>query len=454
MTIRWKPALLLLISMGLSVFWAWRIQVSSPESAEVSFKAIYFGARCVLEHQDPYRHAQFLQVFEDGGGKFPSDPRQNILLREAVTVCINLPTSLFLVMPLALLPWNLSYPLWLLLQAASLAFAAYLIWDIASESAPTLALFLSCFLLANSESVLASGNLAVLVVSACAIAYWCFVRRRAVWAGTCLLALALVLKPHDAGPLWLYLLLIPGVTRRSAIRSLGLALVLGLLSIVWIGHASPHWASELHANLLRTSAQGGLNDPGPESLATDNIAAIIDLQSVVSLFRDDQAAYNLIAYIVGGCLLMAWLIFTMRGRDAKKYGNLALAVVVPLSLLVTYHRVYDAKELLLTVPAFAALWAEGGAVKWLALLFNGSTFVLCGDIVLSLLLLIESKMRLASTGGPSTLLTVLIQRPIPLALLAMTIFYLIVYVRRAGSLTKEPVVPSATRWSEPGETST
>jgi hypothetical protein len=439
MTSRWKPVLLLLFSAGVSAVWAWHLQFSSPESGEVDFKAIYFGARCVFERQDPYRGADFLKVFQEMDGRFPSDPRQNTLLRQAVPICINLPTSLFLVAPLALLPWGFSYPLWFLLQTGGLTFAAYLIWDIARERAP--ALLLPCFLLANSESVLASGNLLVAVVSGCAVALWCFEKGRFVWIGICLLAIALVLKPHDAGFFWLYLLLMPGLARRSAMRSLGVSAALGLLSLVWIAPASPHWMQELHSNLALTSAHGGINDPGPESSQAGNIVQIIDLQSVVSYFRDDRAFYDFASYLICGSLLLIWLIATMRARDRGRHGHLAVAVVIPLSLLITYHRVYDTKLLLLTVPAFAVLWAEGGVVKWLAFLINGVTFLLCGDITLSLVLLAESKLHLALTGGFGTLVKVLMERPIPLALLTMAIFYLAVYVRRVGSMTMAPVAP-------------
>jgi len=170
---------------------------------------------------------------------------------------------------------------------------------------------------------------------------------------------------------------------------------------------------------------------------------IIDLQSVISYFRDDRAFYNLASYLICGSLLMVWLIATIRAQGLRRHGHLALAVVIPLSLLITYHRVYDAKLLLLTIPAFAVLWAEGGLVKWLAFLIHGLTFFLCGDITLSLLLVVESKLHLAFTGWTGTLLKVLLERPIPLALLAMAIFYLVIYVRRAGSLTIEPVAPAA-----------
>jgi hypothetical protein len=138
---------------------------------------------------------------------------------------------------------------------------------------------------------------------------------------------------------------------------------------------------------------------------------------------------------------LVWLVATVRARGDERCGHFGLAAIIPLSLLITYHRVYDAKLLLLTIPAFAVLWAEGGVVKWLAFLIHGVTFLLCGDIILSLVLVVESKLHLVPTGGFGTFVTVLLERPIPLALLTMAIFYLIVYVRRVEALTMETVAP-------------
>ncbi len=442
MTTSWKALLLLFLSASISIAWAWSIQGSS-QAGLADFRAIYYGARCVLQQRDPYRADDFQSVYRDSGGTLPADPALALRFNRAVPICVNLPTALLLLVPLALMPWHLAHGLWFILEAASLVIAAYLAVDLAGKDAPRVSLLFACFLLANCEIVLSQGNLAAIVVSACVAAVWCV--QKGTWGkvGILLLALALTLKPHDAGPIWLCLVLLPGLGRRSAIKSLVLAVMFGLLSLVWIGQAAPSWLPELSSNLLLTSARGDLNDPGPASLTGWSPGMIIDLQSVLSYFRDDRAFYNLVSYLICGSLLMVWLIATIRARGLQRHGHLALAVVIPLLLLITYHRVHDAKLLLLTIPAFAVLWAEGGLVKWLAFLIHGLTFLLCGDITLSLLLVVESKLHLAFTGWTGTMLKVLLERPIPLALLAMAIFYLVVYVRRVGSTAMEPVAPVA-----------
>jgi hypothetical protein len=107
---------------------------------------------------------------------------------------------------------------------------------------------------------------------------------------------------------------------------------------------------------------------------------------------------------------------------------------VPFTLLVTYHRPYDAKLLMLTVPACAMLWAEGGPIGWIALVVNSAGIVLTGDIPLTILLILAKNRHISTAGLPGQILTVVLMRPAPLILLVMGIFYLWVYVRRDSAL--------------------
>jgi hypothetical protein len=99
-------------------------------------------------------------------------------------------------------------------------------------------------------------------------------------------------------------------------------------------------------------------------------------------------------------------------------------------MLVTYHRPWDAKLLILTVPACAMLWAEGGAIARIALLLNGAAIVMTADLPLTLLTVFTRNMQLSAEGVPGQIMIVLLRRPVPLILLAMSIFYLWIYVRR------------------------
>jgi hypothetical protein len=196
---------------------------------------------------------------------------------------------------------------------------------------------------------------------------------------------------------------------------------------------APHWIQDWHANLSVISTHGHINDPGPASIVGfQSLGPVIDLQSVISVFRDDPLIYNSISYLVCGALLLLWAIATLRIRFSKAQAWLALAAIVPLTMLVTYHRPWDAKLLLLTIPACAMLWAEGGPVRWLALLVNTAAIALTSDFPLTILMILAKGVHVSKAGILGELLTILLARPAPLMLLVMGIFYLWIYTRRAA----------------------
>ena len=421
----------LLLCCGISILWGYLIQRTSPVGS-ADFKAIYYGARCLIQHGDPYKKSDFLRVYQADGEGFPADSVLDRLFRRAVPICINLPSALLLIAPFTLLGWGAAHLLWMLMVAASLFLAAFLIWSFAAKYSPTLSLFLVCILLSNCETFFSNGNLAGMAVSFCVIAVCCFVQEKFVVAGVLCLAVSLALKPHDALLVWLFFLLAGGVYRKRALQTLLMTAVLLLPAMLWVTHVAPQWRTELRSNVAETSAHGDLGDPGPTSLSFSKGDMIIDLQSVLSIFRDDPRFYNPASYLVFGALLLAWLARTLRVRLAPPQLWFALAAVAALSMLPAYHRLHDAKLLLLAVPACAILWAEGGRMKWAALAVTSAGIVLTSDIPSTILVIIASSLHLQTAGAYGKILTVALMRPAPLILLIMAVFYLWVYLRRDG----------------------
>jgi hypothetical protein len=418
----------LLLSSGVFVVWGSFLEHTSA-GGMADFKAVYYGARCLIQHSDPYKDSEFLRVYQAEGGVFPTDPVMLRLFRRAVPICINLPTSLFLIAPLAMLSWGVAHILWMVLVAASLILAAFLTWDLAGNHAPGVSLFLICIVLANCEMLLSSGNLAAIAVSFCVVAVWCFLKEKFVPVGILCLAISLAIKPHDAGLVWLYFLLVGGIHRKRAVQIFVVTMALSLPAVLWVSHVSPHWMPELRSNLSAISAPGDLSDPGPTSISIRKPDMIIDLQTVISVFRDDPRIYNPITYLVCGTLLVMWSLKTLWSRFSQAGVWLALAAITPLSMLPAYHRQYDAKLLLLTVPACAMLWAEGGMMRWLALAVNTAGCVLTGDIPTAIILMLTKNLYISTSELSGQLLTVLLARPAPLILLAMSILYLWIYLR-------------------------
>jgi hypothetical protein len=192
--------------------------------------------------------------------------------------------------------------------------------------------------------------------------------------------------------------------------------------------SSDLWQPELQANLSGTSAHGDLSDPGPTSLGMSNPDRVIDLQTLISVFRDDPRIYNPASYLVCGALLLIWSVRTLRSRFSQPRAWLALAAIAALAMLPVYHRGHDAKLLLLTIPACAMLWEEGGPIGRIALMVNTAGVVLTADVPVAILGIFTESLHLDTTRLSGQILTAMLTRPAPLVLLAMSVFYLWVYV--------------------------
>jgi hypothetical protein len=378
---------------------------------------------------------EVLRIYRAEGGDRPSD---TAMVRQIATQNVYPPTAFSFTVPFAMLPWGPARMLWMTLTVGSFIFASFLIWNLGANYAPILSGALIGFLLANSEILIVTGNAAGIVVSLCAVAVWCFLRERFVPAGILCLAVSLAIKPHDTGLVWLYFLLAGGVYRKRALQTLLAAVAISLPGVLWVWQVAPHWMRELHSNILAFSVHGGINDPGLASTGGHGLDMLISLQTAISVFRDDPRIYNPASYLICAPLLLLWAFVTLRSRPSLARAWLALAAIAALSMLPVYHRQVDAKLLLLTVPACAMLWAEGGLIGWFALLVNTAGFVLTGDIPWAILLGFINNSHLPATGLSGQILMAVQVFPAPLILLVMVIFYLWVYVRRCSAHAPSP----------------
>jgi hypothetical protein len=416
----------LLLCCGISVLWGCLLERASPDGM-IDFKGTFYAARCLIQHSDPYKDGAPLRAYlaEQNDRPLPSP-----VLRQVLSQDIYLPTTSIFIAPFAMLPWGPAHLLWMILSAGSLLLAALLMWNRGADYSPFISSALICFLLANCEAVLATGNTAGIVVGLCVVAVWCFLEERFVWAGIVCLAVSLAIKPHDAGLVWLYFLLAGGACRKRALQTLVVTAVLGMAAVLWVTPIAPHWMQEVHSNILFDQSPAGHGNPGPSSAERGSgPSMVINLQSVIYVFRDDPRIYNSVTWLVCGALLLAGLIRTLRARFSERLAWLAVAAIVPITIVVTYHRPYDAKLLLLAVPACAMLWAEGRPIRWLALLLTAAGIVFTADIPLTILTIFSSALHISAAGLPGQVLTVVLTRPTPLILLAMGIFYLWVYLR-------------------------
>ena len=416
---RRKADSLYILLLGAMIFWAFGWNGSMGD-----FKGIYYGAKCLGEHLDPYNADEVLLV-QPAQGIDPNDPIQ----RQSISLSVYLPTTFLLVYPITLLGWQLGHLLWIFMTATGFILAGLLTWDLSVDYAPLLSGSLIGFMLANGFGFLFLGNTAGIVVSLCVIAVWCFIRRRFTVAGILCLALSLVIKPHDAGLIWLFFLLAGGTYRKRALQTLLVCVLIAVPAIVWVSSVAPHWTQELRSNLALSSSAIGRDNPGPLSSSAHRAGAIVDIQTILSIIRDDPRFYNPAAYLFCGLLILAWSLITARARLLPSTTWLALAAIAPLSLLPIYHRSHDAKILLLSIPACAILWAEGRQIRWFATALTTAGLVFTGDFPLWALAWLTSKSPVPS-DIVGKVQAIILTRPAPLVLLAMGTLYLWIYFDR------------------------
>lgn len=416
--------LLLLLCIGVSSQWA-ALTRRTPHGASKSldFGVVYYSARCAIERKDPYDPRNMLrEIGAVGEGLSASSAAAELVISRVIYP----PTAFLAFAPLAVLHWRVALFVWLGLVVVFLVLAALAMWDLAAD-APVVAGSLAGFVLLNCGQLLVTGNPIGIVAPFCAIAAWCFLKRRLAIAGALMLAVALAIKPHDAGFVWLYFLLSGGMPRRWALRTLAIVAVMGICAAVWVEPISPHWVAELRNNLAVLSARGGPADPGPMGASSRTFSPILSLQSTLSVFKDDPRFYNPASYLIGGGLIVAWGIAVLRRRSTTEGALLALAAISILTMLPVYHRADDAKLLLLVVPACAMLWRREGQRRWVALgLTSAAVFVTSAFPIVVLTFVTRNlSPSLSSFTGK---LALLLLQPAPVVLLATGCFYLWVFL--------------------------
>jgi hypothetical protein len=433
--------LTLLLSGGLSIFLGLGISRSIP-GGTVDFQVVYYATRCLMNHHDPYKLSDLKAVYVEEARHVPAG---DIDRPEAVTWFIYLPTLFPVIAPFALLDWSLAHWLWILIIIGGLYSGAILMWCVAARWAPGVALALTSLLLANSEVLIGGGNAAGLAVSLCVFAAWCFLKEKYGIAGAICLALSLLIKPHDGGLVWLYFVLAGGSCRRRALQALAIAAILGAGALAWVSQVSPRWRPEWHANVEAITASGNTSDPGAISEKDRRVAGtVIDLQAVVAIFWRDARIYDSASYAVCGSLLLLGALSTLRSRMTTQRLWLGLATIVPLTMLATYHRPYDARLMLLTIPACAMIAAQRGPLGRAAIVLTGCAIACTGDLTQAALDSLLNGLRADPTtmGGKITVL--LFTRTGSMTLLAMSVFYLWLYLRstdhglQASALTQSP----------------
>ncbi len=417
---------LYLMLLGTAAFLLFGVvlMIAKQDSVE-DFRTAYYRGTCLLQHCDPYSEADIRNIYTRAGGPLSSSDRTRLV----ETRNIYLPTEFPFLVPLALLPFHAAEAFWIALIAGSFICASYAIGRLGAIDAPIISAALVAFCLSNSASLLYFANPAGFVVPFTVLSACFFIREKFVWAGIVFLAASLAFKPHDSALVWLYFLLARGTYRKHALQTLAVATAISLPAVLWVTQLSPHWVQEMSSNILALSIPGSVSDPS----LPHGTCGLTNLQTITSFFWPDPHSYNFASYLICAPLFLVWGFITLRSRPSAMTVWLALASVSALSMLPVYHRQYDAKLILLAIPACAQLWSRRDSIGWTALLLTTAAFVLNGDLPWVAFLAFLNHMRWSTAGPSGRLLTAAWDFPVPLSLLAMGLFYLWIYARLAFS---------------------
>jgi glycosyl transferase family 87 len=337
-----KPDLhLLVLCIAAIVFFA--VGAGRAFRASNDLVPVYTGARCLVHDCNPYDTKQLEQQFFEGGGRPVELPSWEI------DVPVYPPSTFLVLSPLALLRFPIARLLWFLLNGCLFVTSAGLILSLCPRPQQWLATALGSFIVATSGILLVLGQPAAFAISLVIIGCYLFLRGSFLPLGAFLFTLSLAVKPQIGGLIVVYFLAQRIHWRYAAVALTGaLAILLSAGLILRLHPRSADWTSTLRANLSATLSPGGSADPRPA-----NIEAVGDpnLQTLTSIFFSDARMFNAVAYSIFVILLAALIVVVLRANAAPELYFLALAAVSILSLTPVYHRFYDTRLLLLTIPA-------------------------------------------------------------------------------------------------------
>ncbi len=314
------------------------------------FISVYTGARCLIHGCNPYDTSQLDQQYFQAGG------RADELLPWAYEIPMYPPSTFLVLIPMSLLSFPVARLLWFLLNGCLFITAAGLVLFMCPRSHRWLATVLVSFILATSRVPLAVGQPSISAISLFVIGGYFFHRGRYLPLGAFLMILSLAVKPTIGCLIVLYLLA-RGFHRRYAVAAAAGALVFILSAglILTMHPNSADWSSALHANISTSFNVGGFNDPHPA-----NVYAImfINLQAVTSVFLPDMREYNAAAYAIFLALLAVWITAVLRTKASPEMHLLSIATLALLTLMPVYHRWYDNRILLITIPAVVIVYQK------------------------------------------------------------------------------------------------
>jgi len=349
------------VAVAYLVWWGIRRGLETSFDLTVGFSA----GQAWLHGRNPYDSAILTDVFASSGGGTDAAQQLDTLLN------VYFPTTLPLFVPSGIVDWSEAKLLMLVVNTVASAFVALglcrvLEWRF---SEPRSVLFVAFVLaLAPLHTSIAIGQSAIIATGLIVAAIILDRSGRPVASGIAY-GLATAAKVQLGLPFLAYQFWRRRWTSAGT-GSLVLA-ALTLMAVIRMEVATVPWLTSWSTNLQRLSGAGGFNDASP---LNPERYSLVNLQYLIGSFGISDDVADVVTYLLVG--LAALLFVTLLRVRPPSDKLLAPAVIATLSLLVTYHRYYDAVILALPIAWAMMVWQTGQ--RRLAVV----ALVLCADFIL------------------------------------------------------------------------
>jgi hypothetical protein len=351
-----KSLLLLLVLLAASEFVV-RGPLRFLRAADFNdFISPYIQSRALVLGMDPYSPEVLVQLWPVKGPHRPEFLAKDLadgslIMKRGIPTAYPLP-CLFLLTPLAVLPWPVAYFAWLIITAC---LTLGVIWSLLSLIGVGVGLdkvgldkdkndwrsyvFVAFALaLAPLHTGFAAGSIVISTVALCGIAVCMSEAQRGSEASAGILfGIAVCLKPQIGLP-FLACYLLRRRWRLSAI-AIVVAPSTALLALARLAIGGTPWLQNYRMDnkvLLATGILSDFTERNPIRFS------LINLQVLFCALLHHAAAANALAFAISATLLGIWLVLMLRDGSKNNDVLLPMSTLLVLSLFPGYHRFYDA----------------------------------------------------------------------------------------------------------------
>ncbi len=308
------------------------------------FSTVYAAARCWFHGSNPYDRTALKHELAVVGAA--PDLQQD----QEINPSVYLPSALPWIASIAWLPWDQANTLWCLLLVAAFGTSLAVLVAGTPIARDRKWLILCAALLFSPTYVgVYDGNPSVLVIALITLAICGIPKASTEPLNGLLLGVAFCFKPQLAfAALCTYVIWKRWRPLIVAAAVFFVSLAIGIVIASHFGQ-SWQWVATLQHNLAASFEPGGQSDPASGSIVGWQL---LNAQTLVAYLVPDRRWWSAIVWLIAAFLAG---IYLNRRRGRRSLWQDA-SFFSALTLLVTYHRYYDAQLLLVLIPLLVQLW--------------------------------------------------------------------------------------------------